>query len=38
MFLDLDELEDLVCWNMSFGISVLETLTELKALEYIHLF
>ena len=32
------ELEDLVAWNLSFGISPKETLSQIKKLEYLDLF
>lgn len=31
---ELEELEELICWNKSFDISVLETLKELKLEKY----
>tara|TARA_Y100001963_G_C6703418_1_gene410659 strand:+ start:517 stop:636 length:120 start_codon:yes stop_codon:yes gene_type:complete len=37
-FEEIDEIEDLVCWNLSFGISVLETLTDIDRLDLIDLF
>ena len=35
---ELEELEDLVSWNLSFGISEIETLSQLNKLEHIDFF
>ena len=34
----LNEIEDLVSWNLSFGIPVKETLTEIKRLDLLNYF
>lgn len=34
--MDYEEVEDLVAWNLSFGISVKETLEELKSLNIVY--
>ena len=33
-----DEIEDLIGWNLSFGITMEETLEEIDMMEYIELF
>ena len=33
-----DEIEDLIGWNLSFGITMEETLEEINMLEYLDLF
>lgn len=35
---NLDEIEDLVGWNLSFNISIKQTLTDINKLEYLELF
>ncbi len=35
---EIEEIEELIAWNYSFGISPLDTLKELRLLEQIHLF
>lgn len=37
-FKDHDEIEDLIYWNLSFGIPIKETLKEIKRLDLITLF
>jgi hypothetical protein len=32
------EIEDLVCWNLSYGISVVDTLTEINQLQLLKYF
>ena len=34
--MDYEEVEDLIAWNLSFGISVKETLEELKSLNILY--
>lgn len=36
--MEIEEIEDMVGWNLSFGISVKDTLKELKRLDLIYLF
>ena len=36
--MSLEEVEEIVNWNLSFGISIKETLTFLDKLDYIELF
>lgn len=36
--MDFDEIEDLVCFNLSFGISINETLEQIKRMDLITLF
>lgn len=33
-----DEIEDLIGWNLSFGITIEETLKEINMIEYLNLF
>jgi len=33
-----DEIEDLIGWNLSFGITIEETLEDIDMMEYIELF
>ena len=33
--MDFEEIEDLVCWNLSFGISKKETLSQINRLDLI---
>ena len=33
-----DEIEDLIGWNLSFGITMEETLKEINMIEYLNLF
>jgi hypothetical protein len=35
---EFEELEDLIGWNLSFNISIKETLKEINKLEYLYLF
>ena len=35
---EMEELEELICWNLSFGVSVLETLKEVGKEEYYRFF
>jgi hypothetical protein len=35
---ELEEIEDLVYWNLSFGIPIIETLTEINHLELLTFF
>jgi hypothetical protein len=35
---ELEEIEDLVYWNLSFGISIKETLIEINKLDMIEFF
>tara|TARA_R110001632_G_scaffold103407_2_gene212031 strand:- start:47 stop:163 length:117 start_codon:yes stop_codon:yes gene_type:complete len=35
---EIEEIEDLVSWNLSFGIPIKETLKELERLDLLHLF
>ena len=34
----LDEIEDLICWNLSFGIPIIESLKEIKRLDLLTYF
>lgn len=36
--MDLEEIEDLVSWNLSFNISVEETLKDINRLDLLYLF
>ncbi len=36
--MDLEKIEDLVSWNLSFNISVQETLKDIDRLDLLHLF
>ena len=38
MDLDLDEIEDLVYWNLSFNIPIKETLQDIKRMDLLYLF
>jgi len=33
-----DEIEDLIGWNLSFGITIEETLEDIDMMEYLNLF
>lgn len=35
---EMDEIEDLIGWNLSFGITIEETLEDIDMMEYIELF
>ena len=36
--MNLEDIEDLVCWNLSFNISIKETLKNIKRLDLLDLF
>ena len=36
--MNIDEIEDLVFWNLSFGVSIKETLTEIDRLDLLDSF
>ena len=36
--MDFEEIEELVAWNLSFNITIEETLKEIDKLEYLFLF
>jgi len=35
---EMDEIEDLIGWNLSFGMTIEETLEDIDMMEYIELF
>jgi hypothetical protein len=37
-FKEFEEIEEVVAWNLSFGISIKETLTDLGKIKYLNLF
>ncbi len=35
---EMDEIEDLIGWNLSFGMTIEETLEDIDMMEYLNLF
>ena len=36
--MDFDEIEDLVAWNLSFGVAIKDTLAQINKLDLLYLF
>ena len=36
--MDINEIEDLVCWNQSFGVAAEETLKEIDRMDLLYMF